>query len=172
MSVSLFNMSGGYRMNMARKTYPKKPKTHKRKRHAIDHEWLDNAFRINYLQDGETMASIAKRYVRVKKTSTVGSITAALAVKKKAHETKLKEARQARRVIAIAEARNVLENQKHNRPITPSSIQEAQESDAPKHYTVRHDSPTLKSLQDKADYHLSQYKSALKEILEVIGGEQ
>lgn len=153
-------------MNMARKTYPKKPKTHKRKRHAIDHEWLDNAFRINYLQDGETMASIAKRYVRVKKTSTVGSITAALAVKKKAHETKLKEARQARRVIAIAEARKAL---------TPSNLEnqkEAQESDAPQHFTVRHDSPTLKSLQDKADYHLSQYKSALKEILEVIGGEQ
>jgi hypothetical protein len=148
-------------MNMARKTAPKKPKTHKRKRHAIDHEWLDNAFRINYLQEGESMASIAKRYVRVKKTSTVGSITAALAVKKKAREAELNEARKARRVIAIAEARNTLEKQK-----------EAQESDAPQHFTVRHDSPTLKSLQDKADYHLSQYKSALKEILEVIGGEQ
>jgi len=147
-------------MNMARKTAPKKPKTHKRKRHAIDHEWLDNAFRINYLQDGETMASIAKRYVRIKRTSTVGSITAALAVKKKAHEAKLKEAQKARRVIAIADARETLKET------------EAQESDAPQHFTVRHDSPTLKSLQDKADYHLSQYKSALKEILEVIGGEQ
>jgi len=148
-------------MNMARKTAPTKPKTHKRKRHAIDHEWLDNAFRINYLQEGESMASIAKRYVRVKKTSTVGSITAALAVKKKARKAELSEALKARRVIAIAEARNTLEMQK-----------EAQESDAPQHFTVRHDSPTLKSLQDKADYHLSQYKSALKEILEVIGGEQ
>lgn len=148
-------------MNMARKNAPTKPNTHKRKRHPIDHEWLDNAFRINHLQEGESMASIAKRYVRVKKTSTVGSITAALAVKKKARESQLNEARQARRVIAIAEARNTLEKQK-----------EAQKSDAPQHFTVRHDSPTLKSLQEKADYHLSQYKSALKEILEVVGGEQ
>ena len=147
-------------MNMARKTAPTKPKTHKRKRHAIDHEWLNNAFRNNYLQDGEPMTSIAKRYVRVKRTSTVGSITAALVVKKKAHEAKLKSAQKARRVIAIADARETLKEK------------EAQESDAPEHYTVRHDSPTLKSLQDKADYHLSQYKSALKEILEVIGGEQ
>jgi len=153
-------------MNMARKTAPTKPKTHKRKRHAIDHEWLNNAFRNNYLQDGEPMTSIAKRYVRVKRTSTVGSITAALSVKKKEHEAKLKEAQKARRSIAIAEAREKL--------MTPQPLKEteAQESDAPKHYTVRHDSPTLKSLQDKADYHLSQYKSALKEILEVIGGEQ
>lgn len=148
-------------MNMARKNAPTKPKTHKRKRHAIDHEWLDQAFRVNYLEDGESMASIAKRYVREKKTSTVGSITAALAVKKKARDAELNEARQARRVIAIAEARETLTKQK-----------EAQGSNTPQHHTVRHDSPTLKSLQDKADYHLSQYKSALREILEVVGGEQ
>ena len=171
---------------MSRKSASKKT-THKRKKHTIDHEWLNEAFHKDHLEKGKSIASIAKRYVRVKKRSTVGSISGVLYNLKKQH--KIEQAEVADLVadeggvVLTADPPYVVkgeagkgktfENPDYkflygSPPARPFDLQ----TDYPKHYKVRADTPTVKSLQQKADYHLSQYKKALKEILEVIGGEQ
>lgn len=168
-----------------------KSKTHKRKKHAIDHEWLNEAFHKDHLEKGKSIVSIAKRYVRVKKTSTVGSISGVLYAIKKQHKIDQAEVADLLAdeggVVLTADPPYVVkgeagkgktfENPDYNFFPNPKNREQPnlvyeRPSDLPKHYKVKPDTPTLKGLQQKADYHLSQYKKALKEILEVIGGEQ
>lgn len=170
---------------MSRKASSKKTKTHKRKKHTIDHEWLNEAFHKDHLEKGKSIASIAKRYVRVKKTSTVGSISGVLYAIKKQHKID-----QAEVADLLAEKGGVVltddppyvvkgeagkgktfENPDYKFFSPPAKAFDLH-NDYPNHYKVRADTPTVKSLQQKADYHLSQYKKALKEILGVIGGEE
>ena len=160
---------------MSRKASPKRSETHKRKKHAIDHEWLEEAFRKDHLEKGKSIVSIAKRYVKVKKTSTVGSISGVLYAIKKQH--KIDQAEVADEVdVVLTDPPYAVNPKPFDNPdykyFPPPAKAFDRDSDLPKHYQVRADTPTVKSLQQKADYHLSQYKKALKEILEVIGGEQ
>lgn len=164
---------------MSRKSASKKT-THKRKKHAIDHEWLKEAFHKDHLEKGKSIASIAKRYVRVKKKSSVGSIKGVLYSIKRQH--KIDQAEVADLVadeggvVLIADPPYAVKGGagKGNPYQSPEYdfFPKSRGNDLPKHYQVRADTPTTKSLQQKADYHLSQYRKALKEILEVIGGEQ
>lgn len=188
--MSLFNMSRGYGENMSRKASSKKSKTHKRKKHAIDHEWLREEFDKCYLEKGHSIPTIAKRYVRLKKSSTVGSIQGVLYEMRKKHLAEQAVAdlvADEGGVVLTADPPYVVKGEagkgktfenpdyKGFFPNQPNLVYERRyerPSDLPKHYQVRADTPTVKSLQQKADYHLSQYKKALKEILEVIGGEQ
>ncbi len=149
---------------MSRKSASKKPKTHSRKKHTIDHEWLMEEFEKCYLEKGQSIPSIAKRYVRLKKRSTVGSIQGVLYEMRKKHLEAQVAVQEAVADLEVGEDGVIMAKQ-------PNLVYE-RPSDLPKHYQVRADTPTVKSLQQKADYHLSQYKKALKEILEVIGGEQ
>lgn len=170
---------------MSRKAPSKKSTTHKRKKHAIDHEWLMKAFEKDHLANGKSIASIAKRYVKVKKSSTVGSISGVLYALKKKHKeerAEVAEAIVAEAHAAVADPPYVANDSgakdRFFKPdlYDPKARKEHKisygESDRPYHYTYNVDSPTVKSLQDKADYHLKQYRDALKKILEVIGGEQ
>lgn len=182
---------------MSRKA-PSKKTTHKRKKHTIDHEWLKKAFYKDHLEKGKSITSIAKRYVRVKKKSTVGSISGVLYSIKRQH--KIDQAEVADLVadeggvLLIADPPYVVngeageptkgktykspsyfddydpqikrENEAFDPYAKPSSLR------YPNFNKVKPDTPTIKSLQQKADFHLSQYQKALKEILEVIGGEK
>lgn len=162
---------------MSRKASSKKSKrTHKRKKHAIDHEWLNEAFYKDHLEKGKSIASIAKRYVRVKKTSTVGSISGVLYAIKKQHKTEQAEVADLLAdkggVVLTADPPYVVKGKTFEKPDYKFFSPPAKPYALPKDYKVKPDTPTLKSLQQTADFHLSQYKKALKEILEVIGGEQ
>lgn len=157
---------------MARKV-PKKT-THKRKKHTIDHEWLKEAFYKDHLEKGKTIASIAKRYVRVKKSSTVGSISGVLYGIKKQH--KIEQAGVADLIVAdppYVVNGEAGEGKTHTRPkVAPDYSYTTYSNPKYAGYNVKPDTTTLKSLQQKADYHLIQYKKALREILGVIGGEE
>lgn len=160
---------------MSRKS-PAKKTTHKRKKHAIDHEWLKDAFLYDHINKGKTLTSIAKRYVRVKKKSTVGSIAGVLSKIKKEYEAEQTSyvadlVADKGGVVLTADPPYVVKGEA-GKGKTYQIPKDPFQNDLPKHYQVRADTPTVKSLQQKADYHLSQYKKALKEILEVIGGEQ
>ena len=169
---------------MSRKSASKKTKTHKRKKHTIDHEWLKEAFHKDHLEKGKSIVSIAKRYVKVKKTSTVGSISGVLYTIKKKHKEEQAVADLGLGedgITVISDPPYVVKGEAgkgktYENPdykfFSPPARAFDRHTDLPKHYQVRADTPTVKSLQQKADYHLSQYKKALKEILGVIGGEQ
>lgn len=174
----------------------KSNRTHKRKRHTIDHEWLSNQYHSQVASGKMSIPKLAKKYVRLKKTSTVGSISQALyAIRDEYRKELKKEITKTKHTIvdppyaqddynkapaAVQVAARVASNPKGWEDLFSSPAcdekQKAGKNKYPDYYNLlnakrKPDSPSIKALQEKAEFHLSQYRKTLKEILEVIGDE-
>ena len=174
----------------------KSNRTHKRKRHTIDHEWLSNQYHSQVASGKMSIPQLAKKYVRLKKTSTVGSISQALyAIRDEYRKEMKKVITKTKHTIvdppyaqgdynkapaAVQVAARVAQNPKGWEDLFSSPAcdekQKAGKSKYSDYYNLlnakpKPDSPSIKALQEKAEFHLSQYRKALKEILEVIGDE-